>query len=234
MKIAAIVMDIEGTTSGIGFVQNVLYPYALKHIGPFLREQREERDVARVLVRLSESTGIALHDLEGMIRQLQQWIRDDEKDAELQTLQGMIWEKAYKQGLFQAHVYPDVPGVLQQWQQEERNLYVFSYGSVKAQQLFFRYSDHGDMRLLFSGYFDSTVGSRHKADTYNKIASSIALPAQRILFISDDRQELDAAAAAGMRTTWVIRPQDTSLDVERVRLKTSHSVVSSFEQIQVD
>lgn len=234
MKIAAIVMDIEGTTSGIGFVQNVLYPYALKHIGPFLREQREERDVARVLVRLSDSTGIALHDLEGMIRQLQQWIRDDEKDAELQTLQGMIWEKAYKQGLFQAHVYPDVPGVLQQWQQEERNLYVFSYGSVKAQQLFFRYSDHGDMRLLFSGYFDSTVGSRHKADTYNKIASSIALPAQRILFISDDRQELDAAAAAGMRTTWVIRPQDTSLDVERVRLKTSHSVVSSFEQIQVD
>ena len=234
MKIAAIVMDIEGTTSGIGFVQNVLYPYALKHIGPFLREQREERDVARVLVRLSDSTGIALHDLEGMIRQLQQWIRDDEKDAELQTLQGMIWEKAYKHGLFQAHVYPDVPGVLQQWQQEERNLYVFSYGSVKAQQLFFRYSDHGDMRLLFSGYFDSTVGSRHKADTYNKIASSIALPAQRILFISDDRQELDAAAAAGMRTTWVIRPQDTSLDVERVRLKTSHSVVSSFEQIQVD
>ncbi len=234
MKIAAIVMDIEGTTSGIGFVQNVLYPYSLKHIGPFLREHREERDVARVLVRLSASAGIPLHDLEGMIKLLQQWIRDDEKDPELKTLQGMIWEKAYKQGLFQAHVYPDVPEVLQQWQQEERNLYVFSYGSVKAQQLFFRYSDHGDMRLLFSGYFDSTVGSRHEADTYSRIASSIALPVQRILFISDDRQELDAAAAAGMRTTWVIRPQDTSLDVERVRLKTSHPVVTSFEQIQVD
>ncbi len=233
MKIAAILMDIEGTTSGIGFVQNVLYPYSLKHIGPFLREQREERDVSRVLVRLSNSTGIPMHDLEGMIRQLQKWIRDDEKDPELQTLQGMIWEKAYKQGLFLAHVYEDVPEALQHWQQEERNLYVFSSSSVKAQQLFFRYSDFGDMRLLFSGYFDSAAGARHDVDTYRKIASAIALPARAILFISDDRQELDAAAEAGMLTTWVIRPQDTSLDPERVKLKTNHPVVTSFQQIQL-
>ena len=90
------------------------------------------------------------------------------------------------------------------------------------------------MRLLFSGYFDSAMGSRQDSATYRSIAAAIALPANNILFISDDRQELDAAAEAGMRTTWVIRPQDTSLDPERARLKTAHSVVTSFDQIHID
>ncbi|MGB4248585.1 MAG: acireductone synthase [Pseudohongiellaceae bacterium] len=234
MKIAAIVTDIEGTTSGIGFVHDVLFPYALKHVAGFVREHQEERDVMRVLLRISEKTGIPLHDIEGMIRQLQQWIRDDEKITELKTLQGMIWEKGYKQGLFQAHIYDDVPEQLQRWQQEERNLYVFSSGSVKAQQLFFRYSIFGDMRLLFSGYYDTTIGPKREANSYRKIAEAIALKPQSILFLSDSREELDAAAEAGLRTTWVIRPQDTSLDPERVRLKSPHPVVTSFEQIHPD
>ena len=231
MKIAAIVTDIEGTTSGIGFVHDVLFPYALKHIAGFVREHQDERDVMRVLLRISENTDIALHDIEDIIRQLQQWIRDDEKITELKTLQGMLWEKGYKQGLFQAHVYPDVPEQLQRWQQEERNLYVFSSGSVKAQQLFFRYTIFGDMRLLFSGYYDSTIGSKQEASSYRNIADAIALKPQSILFLSDSRGELDAAAEAGLRTTWVIRPQDTSLDPERVRLKSPHPVVTSFQQI---
>jgi len=231
MKIAAIVTDIEGTTAGTGFSHDVLMPYSLKHIGAFVREHQEERDVMRALVKLSEKTGIPLHNLEGIIRQLQQWIRDEEAVTELKTLQGMVWEKAYKQGLFQAHVYPDVPEVLQHWQQEERNLYVYSHESVKAQQLFFRYSTEGDMRLLFSGYYDSSIGAKDEASSYTRIAEAIALKPQSILYLSDDRGELDAAAAAGLNTTWVIRPQDTSLDPERVRLKSPHPVVTSFEQI---
>ncbi len=234
MKIAAIVTDIEGTTSGIGFVHDVLFPYALKHIAGFVREHQEERDVMRVLLRISDNTGIPMHDIEGMIRQLQQWIRDDEKITELKTLQGMLWEKAYKQGLFQAHVYPDVPEQLQRWQQEERNLYVFSSGSVKAQQLFFRYSVFGDMRLLFSGYYDTAIGAKGEATSYRRIAEAIALKPQSILFLSDSREELDAAAEAGLRTTWVIRPEDTSLDPDRARLKSPHPVVTSFEQINPD
>lgn len=233
MKIAAIVTDIEGTTGGTGFSHDVLMPYSLKHMGAFVREHHEERDVMRVLVKLSEKTGIPLHNLEGIIRQLQQWIRDEEAVTELKTLQGMVWEKAYKQGLFQAHVYPDVPEVLQRWQQQERNLYVYSHESIKAQQLFFRYSTEGDMRLLFSGYYDSSIGPKDEASSYVHIAEAIALKPQNILYLSDDRAELDAAAAAGLQTTWLIRPQDTSLDPERVRLKSPHPVVTSFEQIVV-
>src|SRR5690606_39535088 len=76
----------------------------------------------------------------------------------VQTCALPIWEKGYKQGLYQAHVYPDVPDVLRRWLEEERNLYIYSSGSIKAQQLFYRYSTEGDLRLLFSGYFDTTIG----------------------------------------------------------------------------
>jgi len=233
MKIAAIVTDIEGTTGSTGFAHDVLMPYSLKHIGAFVREHQEERDVMRALVKLSEKTGLPLHNLEGIIRQLQQWIRDGEPVTELMTLQGLLWEKAYKQGLFQAQVYPDVPEVLQRWQQEERNLYVYSTGSIKAQQLFFRYSTEGDIRLLFSGYYDTSIGAKDDVQSYVRIAEAIALKPSTILYLSDDRGELDAAAAAGMKTMWLIRPQDTSLDPERVRLKSDHPVVTSFDQIEL-
>lgn len=234
MKIAAIVTDIEGTTSGIGFVHDVLFPYALKHIGHFVREHHEERDVMRVLVRLSDNTGIPLHDLDEIILLLQQWIREDQKITELKALQGMLWEKGYKQGLFHAHVYPDVPDVLQRWQQQERNLYVFSSASVKAQQLFFRYSICGDLRLLFSGYYDTAIGAKRDEQSYRNIAAAIALKPQSIMFLSDVKEELDAAASAGFHTTWIIRPEDTSLDPERARLKSPHPIVTGFGQIQLD
>lgn len=233
MKIVAIVTDIEGTTSSSGFAHNVLYPYALKQIGNFIREHHEERDVMRVLVRIGDRVGIPLHNTEGFVKLLQQWIREDRDDVDLKLLQGMVWERAYKQGLFQSHVYSDVPEVLQRWQDRECNLYTFSSSSVKAQQLYFRFSDFGDMRLLFSGYFDTTMGVKRDVQTYANIAQAIALDPEAILFISDDKDELDAAEAAGMKTTWVIRSQDTSLDPERVRQKTSHPVVTSFEQIEV-
>lgn len=234
MKIVAIITDIEGTTSSIGFVHHVLLPYALKHIGNFVREHHEERDVMRVLLRISEKSGLALHNLEGIVKLLQQWMRDDKDDIDLKLLQGMVWEKGYKQGLFQAHIYPDVLPVLQQWQSSERNLYTFSSASIKAQQLFYRFTELGDMRLLFSGYFDSGVGSKRDVQTYANIAQAIALEPENILYLSDDKDELDAAEAAGMKTTWVLRAQDTSLDPERVKAKTSHPVVTGFEQIVID
>ncbi len=233
MKIAAIVTDIEGTTSSIGFVHQVLFPYALRQIGHFVREHQDERDVTRVLGRISGATGIPLHNLDGLIKLLQQWTREAKDDADFKLLLGMIWEKGYKQGLFQAHVYPDVPEVLEAWQDKEYNVYTFSTGSVKAQQLFFRFSDFGDMRLRFSGYFDTAMGDRKDVQTYTAIADAIALPPEAILYVSDDKDELDAAEAAGMKTTWVIRAQDTSLDPERVRTKTSHPVVTDFSQIVV-
>tara|TARA_R110001592_G_scaffold214273_4_gene467194 strand:- start:298 stop:1044 length:747 start_codon:yes stop_codon:yes gene_type:complete len=234
MKIAAVVTDIEGTTSSIGFVHDVLFPYALKHIGNFVREHSEERDVMRVLVRISANTGIALHKLEDIIKLLQQWIREDSKDTELKALEGMLWEKGYKQGLYQAHVYPEVPEVLQGWQQEERNIYVYSSGSIKSQQLFFRFSECDDMRLLFSGYFDTTIGPKTEVKSFIKLAEAIALRPEAIMFISDVKEELDAAAYAGFQTIWMLRPEETALDPVKLAKKSEHTVLTSFDQIKLD
>jgi enolase-phosphatase E1 len=233
MKIAAIVTDIEGTTSGTGFVHNVVSPYLLSNLGKYVRSNHGERDVMRVLARLSRTTGIPRQDINGMVDLLELWTRDAESYADLKALQGMVLEKAYKQGLFQAHVYEDVPAVLQKWQQQEINLYVFSTESIKAQQLFFRFTEMGDLRLLFSGYFDSETGEKRLVSTFRDIAQAIALPAESILYLSDSKEELDCASEAGLKTCWLVRPQDTSLDPARIRGKSPHQVVVSFDEIDL-
>lgn len=233
MKIAAIVTDIEGTTSATGFVHNVLSPYLLSNLGKYVRSNHEERDVMRVLTRLSKTTGIPRQEINGIVELLELWTRDEETYADLKALQGMVLEKAYKQGLFQAHVYEDVLAVLQHWVQQEINLYVFSSESIKAQQLFFRFTEMGDFRLLFSGYFDSEMGEKRNVATFRNIAQAIALPAESILYLSDCKEELDCASEAGLRTCWVVRPQETSLDPSRIRAKSPHQVVVSFDEIDL-
>jgi len=39
--IRAIVTDIEGTTSSLSFVKDILFPYARQHIGDYLRSHLE-------------------------------------------------------------------------------------------------------------------------------------------------------------------------------------------------
>ena len=74
-----------------------------------------------------------------------------------------------------------------------------------AQKLLFGHSDFGDLTPLFAGYFDTHVGHKREASSYAAIAAQLALPAGQILFLSDIREELDAAKAAGMQTVWLVR-----------------------------
>lgn len=229
MKPIAIVTDIEGTTSSIRFVKDILFVYAEQFLPDFVRKHKEERDVARQLRAISENTGIPLKDTDAIIAQLRQWMREDNKSTELKALQGMVWELGYQRGEYQAHIYPDVPDKLREWLDDGINLYVYSSGSEKAQRLFFRYSNFGDLRLLFAGYFDTTIGAKRDAESYYKLAEQVALAPSDMLFLSDIEEELDAAAEAGMRTTWVIRPQESTVDASKI--KSKHPIVSSFDEI---
>ena len=231
MKPIAIVTDIEGTTSSIRFVKDILFVYAEQFLADFVRKHKEERDVARQLRAISENTGIALKDTDAMIAQLHEWMREDAKVTELKALQGMVWEMGYQRGEYQAHIYPDVPDKLREWRDADINLYVYSSGSEKAQRLFFRYSSFGDLRLLFAGYFDTTVGAKRDVESYRNLAAQVALDPKDMLFLSDIEEELDAAAEAGMRTTWVIRPQESTVDVSKI--KSQHPIVTSFSEIVV-
>jgi enolase-phosphatase E1 len=117
----------------------------------------------------------------------------------------MIWETGYRNGDFQGHVYDDAVHRLREWKDQGLALYVFSSGSVHAQKLLFGYSRCGDLTPLFSGYFDTTIGAKRETGAYRHIARSIGLPSGEILFLSDIREELDAARAAGLHTCWLVR-----------------------------
>ncbi len=202
--IRAIVTDIEGTTSALSFVKDVLFPYAARNIDVFLHRHAQEPEVAEQIAAVSAMAGREL-TLDEVSAQLQQWIAADRKVTPLKALQGMIWQAGYRNGDFTGHVYADAARQLQAWQQKGLRLYVFSSGSVQAQKLLFAHSDYGDLTPLFSGYFDTTCGSKHDPASYRSIAQTIALPAEEILFLSDMLMELDAAHAAGMHTCMLVR-----------------------------
>lgn len=201
--IKAILTDIEGTTSSLSFVKDVLFPYARTHMAAFVRAHANDAEVRRLLDEVRRMLGGA--DDEAIIGQLIRWIDEDKKVTPLKALQGMIWATGYRQGDFRGHVYEDAVRKLKEWRAQGIKLYVFSSGSVRAQKLLFAYSDYGDLTPLFSGYFDTIVGAKREPDSYRTIAAGIGQPPGDILFLSDIKEELDAARTAGMETAWLVR-----------------------------
>jgi len=204
--IKAIVTDIEGTTSSLSFVKDVLFPYARAKIPAYLQQHAGEPEVRQILTEVDDLAGGGL-SLSQQTQQFIAWIDQDQKITPLKSLQGMVWRDGYRQGAFKGHIYPDAAKYLQSWKQAGLALYVYSSGSVEAQQLLFGYSEFGDLTPLFSGYFDTRIGGKREAASYQAIAERIGLPAERILFLSDIEAELDAARAAHLRTYWLVREQ---------------------------
>ena len=202
--IEAVVTDIEGTTSSLSFVKDVLFPYARARMYAFVHTHGKDPAVRAHLDEVCAEIGRSLNE-EELAAQLVQWIDEDKKITPLKALQGMIWEEGYRQGDFTGHVYDDAVRNLRRWKERGIHLYVFSSGSVQAQRLLFGYSDHGDLMSLFSGYFDTAVGAKRDPAAYQRIAEVIAITPDHILFLSDIKEELDAARTAGMQTAWLVR-----------------------------
>lgn len=228
--IRAILTDIEGTTSSISFVKDVLFPYARRALPEFLRAHAAQPAVAAEIDAARREMGAPDALLEAVVAQLQQWIDQDRKITPLKALQGMIWERGYREGDYRAHIYPDAAERLRQWHGEGLALYVYSSGSVAAQKLFFAHTEAGDLLPLFSGHFDTTSGPKQSADAYRRIAAEIGLPASQILFLSDVEAELDAAAEAGLHTCWLVRPEDRNPSAQALA-DARHPAVRSFADI---
>ena len=222
MSIKAILTDIEGTTSAVSFVFEVLFPYAAKHLPEFVRQNAERADVAEQLQAVRQDSGEPAADVERVIEILLSWIAEDRKATPLKALQGMVWEQGYQAGQLKGHVYPDAVEALQRWHQQGYQLFVYSSGSIQAQRLIFGCSEAGDLSPLFSGYFDTTSGPKREAQSYQTITQAIGCLPEQILFLSDIVQELDAAQEAGMATCGLVR--------EGGEL-AGHPNVSSFAQI---
>jgi enolase-phosphatase E1 len=225
MPIKAVLTDIEGTTSAVSFVYDVLFPYAANALPGFIRAHHAEPDVAAQLAAVRTEANEPSAGLDEIVAILLGWIAEDRKATPLKALQGMVWRQGYEAGELKGHVYPDAVEALKRWHEQGYRLYVYSSGSIQAQKLIFGCSEAGDLSGLFSGYFDTTTGPKREAASYQRIGSAIGLACENVLFLSDVAAELDAARDAGMRTCGLARD---------AALETDHRVVARFTEISLE
>lgn len=228
MSIRAVLTDIEGTTTSIAFVHDVLFPYAKAALGPFLRAHAEDPAVAEQIAAVRTETGEPDLGLEGVIAVLERWIAEDRKATPLKALQGHVWVNGYESGAYTGHVYGDAVAALRGWKSEGLTLAVYSSGSVKAQKLLFGHSDAGDLTPLFSAHFDTTTGHKREAASYATIATGLGLAPEQVVFLSDVVEELDAAREAGMETVQVVRTHDGTKPNVR-----GHRMVDDLETLRL-
>jgi len=220
----AILTDIEGTTSSMSFVKDVLFPYARERLPDFVRARAGEPTVRGLLDDAAREGGIPDADDAAIIALLLLWIDEDRKATPLKALQAMIWVGGYDGRDFVAHVYPDAVAGLQRWHAAGIPIHIYSSGAVPAQKLYFAHTEVGDLRPLFSGYFDTTSGSKREAASYRRIAHAIGTEPAQILFLSDIDAELDAAQEAGLATAWVCREPGPAPHQR-------HRAVASFDEL---
>lgn len=201
--IRVILTDIEGTTTPVSFVYDVLFPYARARIAAYVRDHRQ--DLTDLLGEVREAARDPGLTVDGCIELLLRWMDEDRKIAPLKTMQGMIWREGYETGRYTGQVFPDVAPALRSWAQRGCRVFIYSSGSVDAQELLFRHSDAGDLTPLVSGYFDTRAGGKKEAASYRRIAAEIGAAPSSVLFLSDHPDELDAAAGAGMATLGLSR-----------------------------
>jgi enolase-phosphatase E1 len=228
--VKAVLTDIEGTTSSLSFVKDVLFPYSRERLPHFVRTHRHDPNVRAILNEAKILSPESI-DVETLIQQFLAWIDQDKKITPLKALQGLIWEHGYANGDFTGHVYDDAAQQLRAWKARGLKLFVYSSGSVYAQKLLFGHTPFGDLTPLFSGYFDTTVGHKREAASYQKIAEVVGLPADEILFLSDIPEELDAAKAARVQTGWLQRPTDSPAPTNAGAVAPVHPVYKSFDEI---
>lgn len=203
-----ILMDVEGTTTSIDFVHEVLFAYAQEKMSSFVNSHHRETKVKEAL-NLLVDTIIDEEgynpDLKSQIETLLDWIRVDRKHPALKTIQGFIWQQGYESGEIKGHVYADVLPALKRWQAAKLGLGIYSSGSVLAQKLLFKHSTAGDLTSYFSAHFDTAVGHKREAQSYLKIAAELKLKTTEILFLSDIAEELEAAAEVGYEVIQLCR-----------------------------
>jgi enolase-phosphatase E1 len=210
LPLVAVVTSIEGTAIPLSHIRDVLFPFARARLPAFLAEHVADPAVAAELAEVRR-----LVPGRPEVQTLLHWMDQDAKVTPLKALQGMIWREGYADGGLTGAVYPDVPPVLRRWAAAGLRLCCFSHGSTEAQRLIFGHAAEGDLSGLFKGFFDTRVGTKRDPESFSRLAIGLGLPPAEILYVSDQDEELDAAAAAGMRTCQVVREGTGTVATDR-------------------
>jgi enolase-phosphatase E1 len=220
--LTAVVLDIEGTTTPIAFVHETLFPFARRALEGFVREHIDSPDLAHVFRSLRADW---LADLDrgdapprwpddppgeqrvAAVAGYAGWLMDrDRKAFGLKELQGLIWQRGYRNGSLRGEVFDDVPDALRRWHESGVAVAIYSSGSVLAQQLLFRSTPFGDLSPQIDAYFDTAVGPKRDPESYRRIAHALGRSPAQLLFLSDVPAELAAARAAGATAVLCVRP----------------------------
>ena len=235
--VRVLLLDVEGTTTAVSFVYDVLFPFARAHLREFLPAAAHDpaagEDIAALRAeRRAEAEAGAPEWRDGgpaetiaSAAAYAEWLMDrDRKSTALKSLQGRIWAGGYRSGALKSHVYPDVKPALERCRAQRRPVAIFSSGSVLAQRLLFEHTAEGDLTPLIDAYFDTTTGPKREADSYRRIAEALKVAPGAVTFVSDVAAELDAARAAGMGTALCVRdgPAPTPSD---------HPVLRRFDEL---
>lgn len=238
---AGILLDIEGTTSSISFVHEVMFPYVAERLHDFLDGHFDRDDVRAACEQIARDAGYdslqewtshanqqsARELVEAEVRRL---MEQDAKATGLKALQGIIWHDGFQSGTLKAHIYPDVIPAIRQWRGERIDVRIYSSGSVATQRLFFgNLEDFGDCLDLFSGHYDTTMGGKKEHESYRRIAGDWGLTTEDILFVSDVAEELRAAREAGLMVLASMRPGNKPLPEG-----DEFSTITSFDQIRFE
>ncbi|XP_031495770.1 probable bifunctional methylthioribulose-1-phosphate dehydratase/enolase-phosphatase E1 1 isoform X1 [Nymphaea colorata] len=242
---SCIVLDIEGTTSPISFVTEVLFPYARDNVQKHLTatyDSKETQDDIKLLRAqvikdlekgISGSQPIPSEDaskekvIDSLVANVDAMIKADRKITALKQLQGHIWRTGFENNELKGAFFEDVPKVLAKWHAMGIKVYIYSSGSREAQRLIFGNTAHGDLRKYLCGFFDTMVGNKRETQSYIEIWQSLGVdkPSQ-ILFVTDVIQEAEAASSAGLDVLISIRPGNAPLP-ENHKFRT----IQSFEEI---
>jgi enolase-phosphatase E1 len=210
----AVLLDIEGTTTSISFVFDVLFPFAAREVEPWLAAHGREPAAAQACAAvLADATPEErrLGDAKAVLAVVRRQMAGDVKATGLKQLQGLIWQHGYESGAIKGHVFGDVPRALRAWKDAGRQAAIYSSGSTLAQRLLFRHSEAGDLTPFLAGYYDTTSGPKREAASYAAIAKAWSLAPSEITFCTDQPAEADAARAAGMTAVLLMRPGNAPL-----------------------
>ncbi len=223
-----ILLDIEGTTSSIRFVYDVMFPFVRRELDAYLRSHWGEPALAAACDAIARDAGHApiAASQEQVKAEVLRLMDGDVKATGLKQLQGLIWDAGFKSGEMKAHVYEDVPPAIAAWNKAGLDVRIYSSGSVQAQKLFFGHTIAGSLLPLFRGHYDTATGPKKEAASYTAIAAAFALPPREILFLSDVPAELDAATQAGLQTGLVLRPGNAAVEPDH-----GHAEIHSFAEV---
>jgi methylthioribulose 1-phosphate dehydratase / enolase-phosphatase E1 len=262
-----LVFDIEGTTTPITFVKDVLFPFARSNVHSYLQQTWTENGTQEDLFNLFEQAREDLLNftpkeslpaflpqmielfssasasasaatlsippnapLLDLLVQYFYWCMDlDRKISALKVIQGKIWRHGYESQQLQSIVYQDVLSFFQRVKKLSPfvKLFIYSSGSMEAQKLLFQYSNCGDLRPYLSCYFDTTIGTKRQAKSYQHIYQSLgANNPSEILFVTDIIEEAYAAKEAGVDAILSSRPGNAHFPAN-----PPFPIITSFEML---